>query len=283
MLAMFRRSPLLSPALSDWQFACFAWLLRHSGGIDALRRRRVVQPTPECFPQARGPGPETAEALFQQVRRHAGMQDWPCELEVRAPGGASAQDRAVPPPATGNVRSIDGRTVIAYDPAGLDDPMALVATFVHELARYRTAVFDEPPPDGWQVWEPATDLTAVFMGFGIFLANARSALVPVRDDEASDWAWHKRGYLTESELLHAHAAFCALLDVPARATLRHLQPSLRSVFRRAVRDVARRRVEIDSLGKTPGLRALRKPPVSLQWGASRLGAARDGRGDSRPA
>ena len=46
------------------------------------------------------------------------------------------------------------------------------ATFAHELARYLVETFEEPAPGGDALLEPAVDIAAVFMGFGLFMANS---------------------------------------------------------------------------------------------------------------
>ena len=80
MLGIFRRGPLLGEELTAWQFDCFAWLLRHTGGLSALRQRRLIQPTAQHFPQRGIADHALAAALFAQVMAYAGMSDWPCTL-----------------------------------------------------------------------------------------------------------------------------------------------------------------------------------------------------------
>ena len=50
--------------------------------------------------------------------------------------------------------------------------MSMVGAFAHELARLLVETFEEPPPGGALLHEPAIDLAAVFMGFGVFMANS---------------------------------------------------------------------------------------------------------------
>jgi hypothetical protein len=57
------------------------------------------------------------------------------------------------------------------------------------------------------------------------------------DHQSQGWKWRQQGYLSEPEILHAHAIFSALLDIPAADTLSYLKPSLRGIYKRVLKDV----------------------------------------------
>lgn len=245
MWRWFRREALLGDELTRWQLDGLDWLLQHTGGLDALRARRLVLPTPEYFPQRVEYSHASVAALLEQVKRHAGMADWMCELaphesgpETRVSRHAFVQGAPQAPAGTFRTRQ-DGTALITYDPRQLADPMALVATLAHELAHYRTSVFPEPPPGGWEVWEPATDLAAVFLGFGVFLANTRFRFSHFDDGHRAGWQWRHQGYLSEPEVLHMQALVSQVMGVPASTTLAVLKPALRGIFKRVWRDAER--------------------------------------------
>lgn len=251
-MGLFRRKPLLDADLADWQFQVFGWLLRHAGGFEAMRERRLVTPTPRDFPQRGLDGHAFAEGMFDQVRIHAGMRGWPCELlpqqaDPDAHVGPTLIVQGAPHSPAGTFRREDGSVVITYKTDNLRDPEALVATFAHELAHYRTAGFAEPPPGGWELWEPATDLTAVAMGFGLFLTNSHFRFRQFMGDGLIGWRSQRQGYLSELQLLHAHAIFCQLRSIPAEASLRFLKSSLRGLFKRLYREVAAYKGELQAL------------------------------------
>ena len=243
MFGLFRRGPLLDAELTQWQFDCFEWLLQHTGGIEAFRQRRLILPTPQFFPHNGSRGHAFAEMIFDQVRDHAGMSDWPCTLECQEADPDSmvspqAFVKGAPTSPSGTYRvSKEGGVLITYNPDQLNNPMSLVATFAHELAHYRTAGFPEPPPGGWDIWEPATDLAAVFMGFGIFLANSRFNFQHFNDGKTAGWRWQQQGYLSDVEVLHMHAIFSAVLGIDQRETLPHLKSALRGIFKRVHKEV----------------------------------------------
>jgi hypothetical protein len=127
--------------------------------------------------------------------------------------------------------------------------MALVATFAHELAHYRMADFPEPPPGGVEVKEPATDLAAVFMGFGLFMANSRFSFSHFADGQTSGWRWRHQGYITDVEVLHMHAIFSIMLGIGQRETLPHLKSALRGIYKRVHKDAASATQWLQRLGQ----------------------------------
>ncbi|MDR3447016.1 MULTISPECIES: hypothetical protein [unclassified Dyella] len=267
MFGWFRKGTLLGSELTHWQFDCFGWLLRHTGGLDALRQRPLVQPTPQFFPERGLQGHAMAEAIFARVREYAGMADWPCVLQAQEadPNPVVAPALLVkgsPSSPAGTFRATEDGALITYHPNRVRDPMSLVATFAHELAHYRTAGCPEPPPGGWDVWEHATDLAAVFLGFGLFLANSRFSFSQFSDGQTMGWQWRQQGYLSEPEILHMHAIRCVLLGTPARETLDHLKPALRGIYKRVQREVERSTAELDRLrASVSGLQSAEPAPV----------------------
>ncbi|EIM03968.1 hypothetical protein UU5_00005 [Rhodanobacter sp. 115] len=243
MFGLFRKGPLLDTELSQWQFDCFEWLLQHSTASGSSWRRPLILPTPQFFPHDGSSGHAFAEMIFNRVKMHAGMADWPCVLQYQQADpntivSSQAFVQGAPASPAGTFRALkEGGALITYNPEQLRDPMSLVATLAHELAHYRTVGLPEPPPGGWEVWEPATDLAAVFHGFGIFLANSCFNFQHFRHGKAEGWRWRQQGYLTDVEVLHAHAIFSVLQGIDPSETLFHLKSALRGIFKRVYRDV----------------------------------------------
>lgn len=206
-----RPKPFLDASRREWQFDTFAWLLRNCGGYPKFLDTTLVLPTEEHFPDRGMSGHAGVAALFRRVRDHAGMADWPCTVQPE-----SQEPRAAPLPP-------DRIPVITYKPDSLD-PNSLVATFAHEFARYLVDSFEEPPPGGALLREPAIDIAAVFMGFGMFMANS-----------AFRGGSHQ---LNEGEFAHALALFCLLRKMPPESVDRHLNPHLRKYLRLASRDLS---------------------------------------------
>ena len=120
-------------------------------------------------------------------------------------------------------RSADRIPIITYKPGALE-PVSLVATFAHDLARYLVETFEEPAPGGAALHEPAIELAAVFMGFGLFTANSAVEITHYE--------------LNEGEFVHALAMFCLLRKMDPESVAPHLNPHLRKYLRLAARDLA---------------------------------------------
>jgi len=215
-----RPKPFLDAPRRDWQFAVYAWLLRNCGGYPKFLDTMLVLPIEEHFPDRGMNGHAAAAALFRRVRDHAGMADWACTVEPEPADGSA------PPAVTSRI------PVITYKRGELA-AMSMVGAFAHELARLLVETFEEPPPGGAQLHEPAIDLAAVFMGFGVFMAN--STFEATRYD------------LNEGEFVHALAIFCLLRKLEPESVERHLNPHLRKYLRLASRDLAQHQPEFQRL------------------------------------
>ena len=211
MRTSFRAKPksFLDSARRDWQFAAFAWLMRGCGGFPKFLDTTLVLPVEEHFPDRGMQGHAAAAALFRRVRDHAGMADWPCVVE---------------PEPSAPAKTAGERMRVIYYPPAERQPEALVAQFAHELARYLVESLEEAPPGGAALYEPAVDLAAVFMGFGVFMANSS--------------AQRARWDLNEGELVHALAMFCLLRKLPAEVVDPHLNAHVRKYLRLAMSDLA---------------------------------------------
>lgn len=217
---IFKAKPksFLDAARRDWQFATFAWLLRGCGGYSKFLETTLVLPIEEHFPDRGMKGHAAVAAIFRRVRDHAGMADWPCVVEP-----LSSQPAAV---------VSDRMRVVHYPPAmgEMTDPGMLVAHLARELAHYLVESFEEPPQGGAELYEPTVELAAVFMGFGVFLANSS--------------AQHACWELNEGELAHALALFCLLRRVPVAGVDAYLNAHLRKHVRLAAQDLARHEREL---------------------------------------
>jgi hypothetical protein len=148
MRSLFTKpKPFLDAPRREWQFAVFTWLLRHCGGYPKFLDTTLVLPIESHFPDRGLSGHAAVAALFRRVRDHAGMADWPCTVE----------------PESNEARVITGLSdripVITYKRGELA-AMSMVGAFAHELSRMLVETFEEPPPGGAALHEPAIDLAA---------------------------------------------------------------------------------------------------------------------------
>jgi hypothetical protein len=223
----------------DWLLACFAWIDRTLGardGVDGFTPRLVLPDDPELASAV------TAKDLFEAVKHAAGLEQWQCRLEK----GETRRAAIITGEAIGSTSqtsalgtfSIEGNVpVIRYDPVLLLQPDALVATFAHELAHLVIHTLGRPP-GGDALEEHATDLMAVYLGFGVFLANSARQFSQFADGTVQGWQSETAGYLSENALVTALAMFERRF-APRETTVGTLKPYLRAIHGKAHKYLAR--------------------------------------------
>lgn len=235
----------------EWQFATFQWLEREFG---SCAETPLALSTEDWFPSARVAGEGRVRALFEDVKRAAGMEQWPCELEAGAVEGPSRLGTALllrhegAPPPCGTFEFVDEtgerKVVITYNPAMADQIPALIATFAHELGHYLMSTAVTAPPGGWELHELHTDLAAVYLGFGIFLANSARNFSQFQDATEMGWSSRSQGYLSEGALATALAVFQRLCGRDPLDAAEYLKPYLRTDLTNAARYLAKRHPDV---------------------------------------
>lgn len=245
MLGLFRSKPVLDDDSTEWLFDAYAWALRNFGGDAFHRDTLLVTPTDRHFPDKSFETPqEKVFAAFVRVRTYAGMQGWPCELAALSPGMDPPRPPAISsvtprgPQGAVSIHEEKQSIPIAFDPGMTAKPLVLIAAFAQQLAFHLGRTTEEESPGGDELRGPATDLLAVFMGFGLFLAN--SAMTVCRGG-CCGTSVQKLGFLTESEFVYALAIFCVLKNIPNADVEPHLKKALRPFFRKAVKELEKTR------------------------------------------
>ncbi len=229
---LFTKKGFLDPEDEAWHLESWAWLLRHLGGISALRRRPLVRATASYFPPSSESGHARAEHIFSCVKKLAGISDWPCilveqpkrpEPKVAELGLLKVEKSHLP---LGSFSVSEGTVTITYDPDSLKNPVVLVATLAHELAHYLLATIQEEPPGGEDMHEYLTDLATVCLGFGLFGANSAFNFSQHTGVLSQGWRTSSRGYLRERDWAFALAVFLVLRNENAVDIRRELKPHL---------------------------------------------------------
>jgi hypothetical protein len=217
----------------------------HFGGLERLKHLPLVKPTREFFPPTQASGEARAEHIFLCVKKLAGMADWPCKLlaQPERPRTRLAElavlksDKGGLPLGTFSVAG--GEATITYDPASVNEPAVLVATFVHELAHYLLATIRGDVPGGEEMHEYATDLMTAFLGFGAFGANRAFNFSQHGDAFSQGWQWSRQGYLRERDWSFALAVFLNLRGEEPVTLKELLKPHLYSDMKEAGRYLAK--------------------------------------------
>jgi hypothetical protein len=133
--------------------------------------------------------------------------------------------------AIGTFAAVGNRVQITYVPELLQRPEHLIATLAHELAHYLLATARSQPPCDDDEKEFLTDLTAVYLGFGVFLANARFNF----EGSVNGWHMGRSGYLPEADLIFALSIFIEMKEIDPSPAFGCLKPHLAAMLRRALR------------------------------------------------
>lgn len=241
MLNFLKNRQLVSDENVIFQIESYRWLLKNFGGNEFYEQATLVLPTEDFFPELINSPEEAAEITFKYVKKYAGMEDWPCDLRAQKPD----PDRKLAPTVLiqGGDQSPLGtisaekskKIVITYNPAVVLDPIQLVATFAHELAHYLTGTCQESPPGGWENWEFVTDIAAVFMGFGIFMANSAFNFKQFSDDDSHGWSTSRSGYLSETEISFSLAIFLKLKEINPKEVYSHLDTNVKTYVKKSLK------------------------------------------------
>jgi hypothetical protein len=224
--------------LLDWEITHLKWLMKQLQPEHDIVRIRLVHPTPADFPVVAATADDRAAMTFRCVQQHFDLEHWPCKLQPFEELHDTLTDSL---PVLARPESWNGAAglfqvtqekdvIIHYKRNQLGDPVALIATMAHELCHYVLATIPEEPPCGRDDHEPLTDLTAVFFGFGIFLANSSFRFSQWQTTGYQGWNSERQGYLSEEALALALALFCAYTDTEPTTASQHLSTNPRHYF-----------------------------------------------------
>lgn len=253
MLNLFRSAPLLDDASSQWLFSCFGWALRNMDNGYFQRESLLVTPTNTHFPGRVNDAEGMAKVTFERVITYAGMQNWPLDPvtyselagwgkieEVHIEGALRGPNCSI------SVSGETNRLPIPYDPEHARQPDRLIALFARELASNLVQAIQEPPPGGEEYREHTVDLIAIFLGFGIFMANNAFSMGG-RSCSGCGKGPQSLGHLMEDEMTYALAIFCALKGIKNSEVLPHLKAKIRPHYKKAAKELSGNTEQISAL------------------------------------
>lgn len=245
MFGLFKVNSFIDSEAEEWIFSTFAWAFRNFGSNIFDNHTILVTPSNRHFPDKITDLEKGVVTVFQRVRTYAGMDGWRCKLTAQEPdadthigGTLLIQNAPQNPAGTFSVnRGVDDtvEAVITFNPNLIKNPEAMVATFAHELAHYLAATSKEESPGGEDLHEHATDLLAVFMGFGIFQANSAFNFRQFSEGNIQGWSYQKMGYMTQMELVYALTIFCVLKGIDYAIVRRYLKEPLCKVYKKSLK------------------------------------------------
>jgi hypothetical protein len=122
---------------------------------------------------------------------------------------------------------------VYFHPEQCKQPGDLAATFATVLAQHMMIQARQTPPGGIEFFTNAAEVLAVFLGFGVLLANSaynfRGSCAKCYNPMAN-----RQAELTEAEVVYALALFISNKNIPVKDAARHLKPHLKSLLNKAV-------------------------------------------------
>jgi len=217
-----------------WIEQRLAWLANEFG-IELFARREMILPLAMYFPDRYDATDRCVRRLLDRVCDYMGVDPHAIDLEFFTDAKdlwlVNERGHYLGRPA-GMYDANSEQTTVYLETSQFHDPMLLVGTIAHELAHHRLLGENRIDPESYD-HELLTDLTVVFHGLGIFLANLPRAW-------ASDFTtWPgtespRPEYMTQPMYGYAlaHAAWLRNERKPAWA--RHLRPDARACFKQGV-------------------------------------------------
>ncbi len=201
-----------------------------------LRRSMVVLPTPDFFPGSYHGSEEDVRKALDRVCRYMSVD--PARVVLEYVEEADGSDLLSHLPsytstfrgAAGHYRRQGDRCVISINGAEAREPMALIATMAHELAHQRLLGEHRISPDRPDQ-EPLTDLLTVYLGMGIFTANAAFDF----SAHGQGWRAQRLGYLTEPMFGYALALYAWRRGETVPSWMRHLDTNPRAYLKKGLR------------------------------------------------
>ncbi len=256
MFGLFKSKNVLDEGSTQWILDTYAWALSHLNGEQFLQQTQLVLPNNQFFPDQADSPDEKAQLILQRIQGYCGMSQWPCTVQ-----SVALQVEATAPPQVrieGPLRSPDTTVacendetiLIPYDPNALRQPDILIASMAQNLAALLCRAIPTPPPGGPEYLPAAIDLTAIFLGFGLFMTN-NAFNIQRGCSSCSGPSVQMMGELTEEQMCYALALFCHLKGIEKRQVLPYLKKTLHQVFKQSLKEFGQKAHELTQLTHLP--------------------------------
>lgn len=244
LFGLLNKQPVIDPASSEWIFSAYGWALQNFDADLFYADTVLVRPTNDYFPGKANSVQGMAEMIFDRVKVYAGISHWPTVVQdQRVCQAIESQHIEI----QGALRGPEGiaievvednqRLIIPYNPQQINNPEGMIATYAHILSHHMGQMAKAPPPGGIDYWPQATELLAIFLGFGLMFANSAYNF---RDGCGSCYNPYaqRAATLSETEATYALAMFGVLKSIPNSQVTPHLKKHLRGIYRQSVKEIS---------------------------------------------
>lgn len=235
MLGWFKPACPVDPHAKRWIEQRLSWLAQQFGR-DVFSRRALILPLQEFFPDRYDQSAESVRVLVDRVCAYMDVDPDRVELEFYTDRGGvwlvNERGQALPR-AAGLYDERSQKTVIHLETSQFANPMELVGTVAHELAHLRLLGERRLSPKVFDN-ELLTDLTVVFHGLGVFLANVPQAW----ESDFKSWpgtSARRSEYMTQPMFGYALAHAAWFRDERQPFWAKHLRMDARASFKQGLR------------------------------------------------
>lgn len=239
ILDWFRSKPLVDDDELAFIVDTFAWAATHLDGEYFLQNTQIITPSAQYFPDTVNSVESMANSVFSRVVSYAGMSNWP--LRLVSPGMAATN--VLPPLRLQNalrgelshVATADNSSInFSFNPQQINQPEDLVASFAVGLSHLLVATHAQQtgqlPPGGQAKLAQACDVIAIYLGFGVMLANTAYRFKGGCGSCYNPYA-NRQAALTESQTIFALALVSHFK--PEANVTKYLKSHLRGQFKQA--------------------------------------------------
>ena len=253
LFGLLNTQPVIDRSSSEWIFNAYEWALQNFDADLFYSDTVLVRPTNEYFPGTVNSVHGMAEIIFDRVKVYAGISHWPtlvqdqsrCQFvesqQIQIRGALRGREGIADESAEDNQR-----LVIPYNPQQINNPEGMIATYAHILSHHLGRMAKTPPPGGIDYWPQATELLAIFLGFGLMFANSAYNFRGGCGSCYNPYA-QRDAYLTEAEATYALALFCLLKGTPKSEVTPHLKRHLHGTYRKSIKEISDNVQGIDRL------------------------------------
>ncbi|MDH5546094.1 MAG: hypothetical protein OEZ43_10900 [Gammaproteobacteria bacterium] len=244
--ALFKTKPLLEEEYINWMLDTFAWALRNFDAKTFREETILVVPSNDMFPGRASSAHEMAGMVFERVVNYSGLNHWPLQLiDENDATGLLTPTLTLPDAARGKnsmQTTAPGQAAIpiTYSPYAVNNPEVLIAHFAHVLAHYLGSLAKEPPPGGQENWPHITELLAVFLGFGVIMANTAFTNKVRSCGSCAGPIVERTNFLSQWDMTYALAIFCTYKGIDKQKVKPFLKASLWPFFKKALKDIGPR-------------------------------------------
>jgi hypothetical protein len=221
----------------------------------------IIEPSDKWFPDRWTPDEAGVSCLIRRLLGYAELGALTLTLEIDrfsdAEGKVLSDGRAGGHSGTAawfaGIRN--GVCSFGVDTNQLRDPEGLVGTLAHEVAHAYRAMYELRVPDN-ALEERLTDLTTVFLGFGVLTVNASQRFRSGRSGAGASWySRAEGGYLSMQSMSYLLAIQMVARGERLAAVGGLLATNQRACFKAACKELGRRDTVLGRLGLQPAASA----------------------------